>query len=298
MERPTPFAGLSAFPLTPATASGTVMVEEFRGILERIEESAVDSVGVLGSTGGAAYLDRKQRRVAVKTARETLSKPILVGISALRTNQVLQHAKDAEQEGADGLLLSAMSYVPLSDREVVRLFELVDAAVSVPLCIYNNPTTTRFTFSPALIGELSALEHVVAVKDGAHSQEELAQRRSDIRALVDDSFRIGMSGDRLAVEALADGTTAWYSTLAGTLPEACATLATTIAAGGVDEARRRNQALQPMWDLMGRVGSIRVMYALAELLQLSSTRPPEPLLPLDYDDKAALVLALEAGRLV
>ena len=128
----------------------------------------------------------------------------------------------------------------------------------------------------------------MAVKDGASSQEELAQRRSDIRSRVDDSFSIGMSGDRFAVEALADGTSAWYSTLAGTLPDACAALAATIGEGRVDEARRRNQALQPMWELMGRVGSIRVMYALAELLQLSSARPPEPLLPLDYDDMADL----------
>ena len=51
-----------------------------------------------------------------------------------------------------------------------------------------------------------------------------------------------------------------------------------------------------MWGLMRRVGSIRVMYALVELLGHSTALPPEPLLPLGYDDKAALILALEAGQ--
>jgi 4-hydroxy-tetrahydrodipicolinate synthase len=53
-----------------------------------------------------------------------------------------------------------------------------------------------------------------------------------------------------------------------------------------------------MWELMRRVGSIRVMYALVELLGYSTALPPEPLLPLGYDEKAALILALEAGQLV
>lgn len=297
-EKSTVFTGLSAFPLTPATDTGEVMADEFGALLNRVENSAVDSVGILGSTGGAAYLNREQRRRAIETARSVLTKPILAGVSALRTDQVLEHAMDAEDAGADAILLSAMSYIPLADREVVRLFERVNTAVSIPICIYNNPTTTKFTFSPALIAELSGLDHVAGVKDGASSSEELAARRRDILPLVDDTFSVGMSGDSLAVEALIDGAAAWYSTLAGTLPEACARIAGAIAAGNVEEARRQNAALQPMWKLMARVGSIRVMYELAELLELSSTLPPEPLLPLEYDDKAAIVLALEAGQLV
>jgi 4-hydroxy-tetrahydrodipicolinate synthase len=274
------------------------MVDEFGALLEHLENSAVDSVGVLGSTGAAAYLNRAQRRRAIKTARDALSKPVIAGVSALRTDQVIQHALDAQKSGADAILLSAMSYIPLNDREVVRLFERVDAAVDLPICIYNNPGTTKFTFSPALIGELSQLDHVAAVKDSGHSHEELAERRASIRALVDESFVIGMSGDSFAVEALIEGSGAWYSVLAGTLPDACAALVSAIADGNHDEARLRDAALRPMWELMRRVGSIRVMYALVELLGLSTALPPEPLLPLGYDDKAALILALEAGRLV
>lgn len=297
-DRSTIFTGVSAFPLTPATASGEVMVDEFGALLKHLEDSAVDSVGVLGSTGAAAYLNRAQRRRAIKTAHDVLTKPVVAGVSALRTDQVLEHAADAQKAGADAILLSAMSYTPLNDREVVRLFERVDAAVGLPICIYNNPGTTKFTFSPALIGELSQLPHVAAVKDSANSHEELAARRADILPLVDESFVIGMSRDELAVEALIEGSGTWYSVLAGTLPDAASALAAAISDGNHDEARRRDAALQPMWELMRRAGSIRVMYALVELLGYSTALPPEPLLPLGYDDKAALILALEAGQLI
>ncbi|GAB3034188.1 dihydrodipicolinate synthase family protein [Parafrigoribacterium mesophilum] len=297
-DESTLFTGLSAFPLTPASASGEVMVDEFGVLLERLENSAIDSVGVLGSTGAAAYLNRAQRRRAIKTAHDVLTKPVIAGVSALRTDQVLEHALDAKKAGADAILLSAMSYIPLNDREVVRLFERVNEAVALPICIYNNPGTTKFTFSPALIGELSQLEHVAAIKDSAGSSEELAARRAEILPLVDEDFVIGMSGDALAVEALIEGSGAWYSVLAGTLPDAGTALVKAIADGNHDVARRCDARLQPMWELMRRVGSIRVMYALVDLLGLSSALPPEPLLPLGYDEKAALILALEAGRLV
>ena len=246
----------------------------------------------------AAYLNRVQRKRAIKIAHEALTKPVIAGVSALRTDRVLEHVQDAQKSGADAILLSAMSYTPLRDHEVVRLFERVNDAVDLPICIYNNPGTTKFTFSPALIGELSQLEHVAALKDGANSHEELAARRGDIVPLVGEDFVVGMSGDSLAIEGLIEGSGTWYSVLAGTLPDACTALVTTIADGNYDEARRRDAALQPMWELMRRVGGIRVVYALVELLGYGTAHPPEPLLPLGYDDKAALILALEAGQLV
>lgn len=48
------FTGLSAFPLTPTDESG-VDEKAFAGLVARLAEAGVDSIGALGSTGG----DRK-----------------------------------------------------------------------------------------------------------------------------------------------------------------------------------------------------------------------------------------------
>ena len=40
-----------------------------------------------------------------------------------------------------------MSYTPLTDAEVFQHFRAVARAGGLPLCIYNNPGTTHFTFS-------------------------------------------------------------------------------------------------------------------------------------------------------
>ncbi|MEU5924377.1 hypothetical protein ABZ817_12070 [Streptomyces antimycoticus] len=70
---------------------------------------------------------------------------MIVGIGALRTRHVLEAAEDAQSAGAAGVLLAPVSYQPLTDDEVFGLFEDVTAGLSVPLVVYDNPRTTRFT---------------------------------------------------------------------------------------------------------------------------------------------------------
>lgn len=56
-------------------------------------------------------------------------------------------ARDAQEAGASGLLLAPVSYAPLTDEEVFQHFGAVVEAGRLLMCIYNNPRTTRFTFS-------------------------------------------------------------------------------------------------------------------------------------------------------
>ena len=111
------FNGLCAFPITPADEGGRVDTDALAGLLGRLDVAKVDSIGLLGSTGTYAYLDRTERRRAIKTAAEYLGGriPLVVGIGALRTDDAQDLARDAEAAGADGLLLAPVSYTPLTD---------------------------------------------------------------------------------------------------------------------------------------------------------------------------------------
>jgi 4-hydroxy-tetrahydrodipicolinate synthase len=71
---------------------------------------------------------------------------------AVSTDAILHLADDAQAAGADALLLPAVSYQSLRDEEVFALFETVTRHVSVPVCIYDNPGTTHFTFTDELHG--------------------------------------------------------------------------------------------------------------------------------------------------
>ncbi|MGM1331951.1 dihydrodipicolinate synthase family protein, partial [Klebsiella michiganensis] len=62
------FTGLCAFPLTPLHQH-SVDETAFARIVTRLAESAVDALGVLGSTGSYAWLSREQRMQVIRQAK-------------------------------------------------------------------------------------------------------------------------------------------------------------------------------------------------------------------------------------
>ncbi len=285
------FTGLSAFPITPMTPSGQVIPDDLATLVRRIEAGGADSIGLLGSTGTYMFLDRAHRRRAVATALATVtSTPVIVGVGALRTDTACDLARDAAAEGASGLLLAPVSYTPLTEAEVYEHFRAVASATDLPLCIYSNPGTTRFTFSPALVGRLAALPTVAAVKLPLPAGP-LAPDLAAFRAAA-PGLSIGYSGDWGCKDALLAGCDAWFSVAGGLWPEAVVRLARAAMAGDRAEADRQDAAFAPLWDLFRTHGSLRIVHTAAALMGLTTALPPRPLLPVDETVRAQVRAAL------
>jgi len=289
--------GLSAFPLTPMNES-TIDEAAFVRLVERLVAAGVDSIGALGSTGNYAYLSPAERgRIARLAVAHAGDVPVIVGISALRTRDVLTLAEDAQAAGASAVLLAPMSYQPLADEEVFGLFEAVSARLSVPLCVYDNPGTTRFQFSDELHGRIAALPGVASIKiPGVLTEPAAARERvARLRALVPPEVTIGVSGDAFAATGLNAGCDAWYSVIGGLVPEIALAITRAAQAGREDEATGLGQRLEPLWALFRRHGgSLRVVATAAELLGLAEPPSlPLPLRTLEGQDRQQLAAVLE-----
>lgn len=292
------FQGLSAFPLTPADADGRVDAEALARLLERLVAAGVDSIGLLGSTGIYAYLDRAERSRAVAAAVEAVAgrTPLMVGIGALRTDWTQELARDASARGADALLLAPVSYTPLTEDEIFAHYQAVAEGSEAPICVYNNPTTTHVTLSPALIGRISRLPGVAAVKMPLRPAGDYADEIAALRGAATAGFRIGYSGDWGAPRALRAGADVWFSVVAGLLPGPALRLARAAQAGRDDEVARLDQAFAPLWALFQAHGGLRVMYAAARQLGLSAGDPPRPLMSIPAAARDALAQALDGLR--
>lgn len=276
------FAGLSAFPLTPVDMQGRLKPDLLGRHLDRIRLAGADSIGLLGSTGGYAYLSHEERKRTVRAAAECLRgrMPLVVGVGALRTDQAEDLARDAAAAGADGLLLAPMSYQKLTEDEVYRHFKAVAKAGGLPLCIYNNPGTTNFTFSHNLIARLSRLPEVEAVKMPLPADGDFKGEVAALRALTPEDFSIGYSGDWGACGALLAGADCWFSVIAGLLPGPALALTRAARAGDAARAARIDRAFTAFWDLFRTFGSFRVMFAIANLLDREPLAPLPPVMPL------------------
>jgi 4-hydroxy-tetrahydrodipicolinate synthase len=288
------FHGLSAFPLTPTDHVGVVDTQALAALLGRLADAGVDSIGLLGSTGSYAYLTRVERQRAIRVAVDILGGrvPLVVGVGALRTDEAVELARDAELLAADGLLLAPMSYTPLSEEEVLQHFATVAAATALPLCVYNNPRTTHFAISDDLLAQLASIPGIMAVKNPAVPADEAAARHAALTARVPDSFALGYSGDWDAGAALLAGGRAWYSVAGGLLPEPCLKLTRAAQAGDDAEVARINALFQPLWSLFKELSSYRVIYAAANALGITDAQPPRPILPLSAEDQARVVAAV------
>jgi 4-hydroxy-tetrahydrodipicolinate synthase len=297
MTAPSIFRGLSAFPLTPADADGVVDTDAFAAMLDRLVADGVDSIAVLGSTGTYAYLERTERSRALHAAVETIAGrvPLIAGVGSLRTSWSKELARDAERAGANGLLLAPVSYAPLTEDEVFAHFDAIAGASGLPVCIYNNPSTTHFTFSQKLISRLSQLENIAAIKMPLPAGDGFAGEIGNLRSSCREGLVVGYSGDWGAAPALLAGADAWYSVVAGLLPAPALRLVRAAMAGDRDGAMAANAAFEPLWSLFRAHGSLRVMYLIATQLGFRPGLPPLPIRPLTgsvEDEVTAALLPL------
>ena len=309
------FHGLSAFPITPASADGIVDGDALARCVARVTIPGVASIGLLGSTGSYAYLHRDQRRKAIDVAVEVLTgnrtanaaggengapdtgthRPaLIVGVGALRTDEAQALARDAEAAGADGLLLAPVSYAPLTDDEVFGHFSAVAGSTGLPICIYHNPSTTHFRFSDALIVRLAQVSNIVAVKQPGLPAAEVGPVFRSLQTQLPDDFAIGYSGDWHASGALLAGAHAWFSVVGGILPVPAARLAAAAMAQDRESVQAYEQALAPLWALFQQYGSFRVVYAIAQLLRLTDAVPPLPVLGVPRERWSEIEAAMHA----
>ena len=276
------FTGLCAFPLTPFNHHG-VDETAFARIVTRLVDAAVNSLGVLGSTGSYAYLSREQRMQVVRQAKSHAgSVPMMVGIGAVGTDQVLRLADDAQRAGANALLLPVMAYQPLSDEEILTFYQTVCRHVSVPVCVYDNPVTTHISLSDELKSAIAALPGIASMKIPGPASHEVAQRVQSLRRQLPAGVSIGISGDASAADGLNAGCAVWYSVCGGLFPNVAQKIVAAARRGEAQRATAISARLEPLWMLFRKYGgSLRVTATAATILGMCAEDClPRPLLPL------------------
>ncbi len=122
-------------------------------------DSGCHGVGPNGSLGEYSSLTDAEWRAVV--GRDAL---VVVGVHGVGTHQARRWAEHAAEDGADGVLCLSPTLYRANTAEVVHHFEQV-AAVGLPVMVYNNPLDTKVDLTPEVIGELAAIDNVVAIKE-------------------------------------------------------------------------------------------------------------------------------------
>lgn len=154
----------------PMRADLSLDIPAYRKHLDHLVTTpGVGAVVCNGHAAEVTSLDRKERRVAVAVARETVAGrvPVIAGVHADNYRDAVEAARDAQFEGADGLLVFPAPVLGIGgDQEMgYRHVAEIAAAVALPIVVFSYPLFTGMAYQPATLARLCELDSVVAVKE-------------------------------------------------------------------------------------------------------------------------------------
>lgn len=289
------FHGLIAFPVTPTNEEGLFERKAFRRLLDRLIESGVHGLAVLGSTGAAAYFSEQERKEIASAAMDIVGGrvPLMVGTGAMSTVETIRLSKHAQTIGADAVLIVPVSYWPLGPEEVYRHFERIASAVGISICVYNNPRTTQVDINPELVARLASLPNIDAFKETSADIGRVAQVKSG------GNLSVAYSRDAAACDALIAGADAWHSGISNVIPKHCVQIFDLVKReGNYGRAIELAAQIAPLCRFASEKGLIRSVYTALEIMGQGTGRPRSPIEPLQGTDRETLNNHLAALDLI
>ena len=232
MKQPV-FTGAAVAIITPMHADGTVNFEELGRIIDDQIAHGTDAIVICGTTGESAALSHEEHveciRFAVKhTARRV---PVIAGTGSNDTAFAIEISKEAEEAGADALVLDQLRefdlrgadailsvtpyYNKTSQAGLIAHYTAIANAVTLPCIIYNVPSRTGVNLQPATLAELAKLPNVNAVKEASGNISQVA----DVAALCGEELNIYSGNDDQIVPILSLGGKGVISVLSNVAPQ-------------------------------------------------------------------------------
>jgi 4-hydroxy-tetrahydrodipicolinate synthase len=165
------FHGSYTVSVTPFSESDqSVDVEALTSFLDWQLDVGVPGIIALGTTGEFLTLDDEERRLVVDTYVQHIDGriPVLVGTMNASTTIAVRQSREAEELGADGLMILPPYYYTPTEDEIVRYYGAICEAVSLPIMLYNNPVTSNVDMSASLVARLArTFENVRYIKEAS-----------------------------------------------------------------------------------------------------------------------------------
>lgn len=156
--------------VTPFAANGDLRLDAFEALIDWHLANGVDGICVAGDNGESWALTKEERvRLCAAAVRRVAGRaPVIMGASAITARDSIAYAALAAEAGADAILLQPQAYVLKGSRaEIVRRYEAVAKAVSIPIVAYNSPRRTGIDMDCDTFGAVCGAAPVVAVKEAS-----------------------------------------------------------------------------------------------------------------------------------
>lgn len=155
-----------ATPLTPEEKIDQVALKK---LVHYLLGGGVHGIVALGSTGEFPAMNESMRQQVMETTLAEVNGkvPVLIGCGEPGTQRTVDQVKIAGQSKADGLLVAVPYYFNMDQPAVIRHYQTVADASSLPVVIYNFPQMTKVAFTADTVAKLAEHPNIIGIKDSS-----------------------------------------------------------------------------------------------------------------------------------
>lgn len=156
--------------VTPFDADGALDREGAARLAVRLVDRGCDALVLSGTTGESPTTSDAEKAELIRAVREAVGEraAIVAGVGSADTAHAQSLARQAEQAGADGLLVLTPYYSRPPQDAIEEHFRTVADTTGLPVLLYDIPARTGTRIEPETLLRLAGHPRIVGVKDCAY----------------------------------------------------------------------------------------------------------------------------------
>lgn len=276
---------------------GALDEEAFRALVDWQIEQGTNGLVPVGTTGESPTLSHGEHRRVVELCVQVADGrvPVIAGAGSNATAEAVDLARHAQEAGADAVLVVTPYYNRPTQEGLYRHFAAIDAAVDIPIFIYNIPPRSVVDMSVETMARLYRdCRNIVGLKDATANLTRASQQR----IAMGPEF-IQLSGeDATALGFNAHGGVGCISVTANVAPRLCAQFQAACGRGDFAGALEIQDRLMPLHTALFLEASPAPVKYAASLLNRARDEVRLPLAPISDATRAAVREAMQHAGLL
>lgn len=241
------FTGVCTALVTPFL-DGRVNYPMAEQLLKRQLDADIKAVVLAGTTGESPTLSDGEKLELFRRCKAYAGDncKIIAGTGSNNTAHAVALSQEAEEAGADALLVVSPYYNKSTPDGLVAHYMAIAHAVSIPVILYNVPGRTGLDMPVSVYKRLSVVPNIAGVKEASTDITKIAR----IRNACPSDFYIWAGNDDQAVPVMSLGGQGVISVLSNVLPAKTNAMAEAALDGDFNTASALQCQLLPLIDLL------------------------------------------------
>lgn len=213
----TVFTGAGVAIVTPMNTDGSINFDELGNLIDFNIDNGTDAIIICGTTGESSTMTDEEHKECIRFAVERTAKrvPVIAGTGSNDTRYAIALSQEAQELGADALLVVTPYYNKTSQKGLVAHFTAIADSVNIPIILYNIPGRTGVNISIETFKTLSLHPNIVGVKEAGGNMDFF----SKIISVCGDDLDVYSGDDGMCVPVMSVGGKGVISVLSNIMPK-------------------------------------------------------------------------------